>query len=257
MPALPELRSILAPDPSPFTLDGTRTYLVGRARVAIIDPGPAVPAHLDALAAAVADAERVTILITHDHPDHSAGTGELARRRSASVRAAASGTLAAGDRIDTDAGELVAVPTPGHTRDHFAFHWPAGAAVFCGDLVMGGQDTALVAAPEGDLAEYLASLERVRALRPTILYPTHGPPFTDAMGALDAYVRHREQRQRQVLAALAAGRTRVPGIVDEVYGAGLPAALREAAAGAVVAYLEYLEEQGRVRRAGAEGWERA
>ncbi|HEX7050920.1 MAG TPA: MBL fold metallo-hydrolase [Longimicrobiales bacterium] len=269
-----------------MTLDGTRTYLVGERRLAVIDPGPALAAHLDAVVAAVVGApagggsadgpppdaapdvvlptrpsgrrgERddiiVEILVTHDHPDHAAGAAALAERLGAPVRAAAAGTLADGDRIATDAGELVAVATPGHTTDHIAFHWPAAAAVFCGDLLMGGQETALVAPPEGDLGAYLASLERVRALAPRVIHPAHGPSFTDPPAALDAYVRHRHERERQVLAALEAGATSVADIVAAVYGPALDPALRGAAGGAVRAYLEHLTREGRVRRVG-EGW---
>src|SRR5690606_5036745 len=127
------------------------------------------------------------------------------------------GTLADGDRLETDAGVLEVVATPGHTPDHVAFHWARGGAVFVGDLMLGGLETALVAAPEGDLGAYLASLERVRALGARVLYPAHGPPFADPAAALDAYARHREARLQQVLAALQRGAAGVGEIVDAVY----------------------------------------
>lgn len=254
-PARP--RTILAPNPSPLTLDGTRTHLVGRRRVAVVDPGPDLPSHLAVIAAAVGDAEVVAILVTHDHPDHAGAAPALARRTGAPVRAAAAGTLRPGDVVATDAGELVALPTPGHTPDHVALHWPAAEAVFVGDLMLGGQDTALVAPPEGDLTTYLDSLARVRALSPRILYPAHGEPFTDPPEAIDRYVRHRERRLEQVLRALDAETAPAPldRLVDAVYGQGLDARLREAAAGATLAYLEHLARGGRVRLA-AEGWQR-
>src|SRR5690606_25042409 len=103
------------------------------------------------------------------------------------ARAAGGGLLADGVSIETDHGELVVVRTPGHSPDHIALHWPAESAIFCGDLMMGGMDTAVVAAPEGDLAAYLDSLERLRSLRPRIIYPAHGPPLTDPDAALDRY----------------------------------------------------------------------
>ena len=158
------LRTLLAPNPSAMTLDGTRTYLVGRSRVAIIDPGPALPAHLERIASAVGDAPAV-ILLTHQHPDHAGGARALARLLDADIRSRAAGTLADGDTIPTDEGELRAVHTPGHTPDHVALHWPDASAIFVGDLMMGGLDTALVAPAEGgELRASLESLERLAAL---------------------------------------------------------------------------------------------
>lgn len=250
-------RVVLAPNPSPLTLDGTRTHLVGERTVAVVDPGPDLPAHIEALAAAIGDAALSAILVTHAHPDHAPAAAALAARFGAPVHAAAAGTLAAGDRFETDAGALVAVATPGHTPDHMAFHWPAAQAVFVGDLMLGGQETALVAPPEGDLTDYLASLERVRALDARVLVPTHGEPFTHPANALDSYVAHREARQRQVLDALSAGASSLEEVVDVVYGSALDPRLRAAAAGATRAYLDHLARAGAVRRAGSEGWERA
>jgi len=253
---LPAPRVVRAPNASPLTLDGTRTYLVGTRRVAVLDPGPDLPAHLDAIVGALgahAGARAVAILVTHDHPDHAPGAVPLARRLGAPVRSLAAGSLAGGERIATDAGALVAIPTPGHAPDHVAFHWPAAAAVFCGDLMLGGQATALVAPPEGDLTEYLASLERLRRLAPRILYPTHGDPFTGPGAAIGRYVRHREERLAQVLAALAPGEASADTMVERVYGAALDPRLRAAATGATLAYLAHLERRGRVVRAG-ERW---
>ena len=248
------LREVLAPNAGPLTLDGTRTYVVGRRRVVVIDPGPAARVHLEAVVAAVGAAQVTAVAVTHDHPDHAGGGEALAGRLGAPLRAAAAGTLADGDALQTDAGALIAVATPGHTPDHVAFHWPAGGAVFVGDLLLGGLDTALVAAPEGNLGEYLASLERVRSLGARVLYPAHGPAFEDAAAALDAYVRHRRDRERQVLAALGGGAARAGELVDAVYGPALAAALRVAAEGAVVAYLEHLAAAGQVVREADGRW---
>ncbi len=249
------IRTVLAPNPSPMTLDGTRTYLVGRRRVAVMDPGPALDAHLDAVAEEIGDGVVVGVLVTHAHPDHDGGTAALAKRLGAPVRSHAAGTLADGDAIETDAGAVVAAATPGHSPDHVAFHWPAGGAVFCGDLMLGGMDTALVAAPEGNMAAYLASLERIRTLEPRVIYPAHGPAFEDPPAALDAYVRHRREREAQVVAALAAGPAELDALVEAVYGPGLDPGVREFAAGAAVAYLEHLERAGRVCRRVDARWE--
>ena len=240
------LRALLAPNPSPMTLDGTRTWLVGRERVALIDPGPDLPEHRAHILATIGDGAVAAILLTHMHPEHADGADAIARATGAPVRSLAAGTLADGDVVATDAGDVVAVATPGHTPDHVAFHWPDGGAVFCGDLMMGGLDTALVAAPEGDLGAYLASLGRIRALAPRTIHPAHGPSFDDPAAAIDAYVAHRSAREAQVLDALDAGAHGADAVVDRVYGTALDPALRAAARAAVVAYLEHLGGTGRL-----------
>lgn len=275
-------RSFLAPNASPMTLDGTITYVVGRSRIAIIDPGSDSPDHLDALAAVAGEADRAVIIVTHDHPDHSTGALQLAERINAALlgghagrgkdvkspsqhrespdarartgkagspasmgsgraaRAAAGGLLAEGTSIDTDDGDLVVVRTPGHSPDHIALHWPEASAIFCGDLMMGGLDTAVVAAPDGDLGAYLDSLERLRSLRPSVIYPAHGPPFTDPEEALDRYARHRRDRLDQVRAAIADGDHDANSITDRIYGDSLDPDLHPFAVAAVEAYLAFL-----------------
>jgi glyoxylase-like metal-dependent hydrolase (beta-lactamase superfamily II) len=237
---------VLAPNPSPMTLDGTRTYIVGRDRAVIIDPGPDLPAHLDQLASAVQDADEVVVVITHYHPDHASGAAALGRRLHAPVRGGIGpGRLSEGDVVPTDAGDLHVLETPGHARGHLAFHWPAEEAIFCGDLMMGGLDTALVAAPEGNLTAYLESLERLRALAPRVIYPTHGPEFTDAGRDIARYLEHRSARERQVLAAIAAGARGVEEIAALVYGAVDPE-LQEWVSATTRAYLEHLERTGKI-----------
>lgn len=248
------LRTVLAPNASPLTLDGTRTYIIGSQAVAVVDPGSDDPGHLDAIDRALEGATLTAVLVTHGHPDHLAGAGALAEQHECRVRRRADGSLRDGDEVATDRGALVAVATPGHTRDHAAFHWPAERAVFCGDLMMGGQDTALVAPPDGRLGPYLASLERIRALEPDTVYPAHGPPFEAPREAIDRYVRHRELRLRQVLEALDAGNHDYESLRSAVYGDELDTELERAATAALKAYLEYLQAEGRVRRLGR-GWE--
>jgi glyoxylase-like metal-dependent hydrolase (beta-lactamase superfamily II) len=244
--ASPHPRSILAPNASPMTMAGTVTYLVGHDEVAVIDPGSAAESHLAAVGEAVRGARSVTILLTHDHPDHSTGALDLARRLNADVRSLADRSLHDGAVVATDHGALVVLATPGHCPDHVAFHWPAASAIFCGDLMMGGLDTAVVAAPEGSVGAYLQSLERLRRLSPETIYPSHGPPFTDPSDAIERYVRHRAEREEQVLAAVRAGARTPSRIADHVYGDSLDPRLRGFALGAIEAYLQHLHETDRL-----------
>ncbi|HEX6746459.1 MAG TPA: MBL fold metallo-hydrolase [Longimicrobium sp.] len=271
------IRWLLAPNPSAMTLDGTRTFIVGRARPAVIDPGPDDPAHLRAILDALGGASPAAILLTHAHADHTAAAPALAATTGAPVmiapgmaphpprppfsRAAGEGErtesdlvsrwLAEGDEIETDAGALTVVHTPGHAPDHVAFHHPTSGALFVGDTFMGGLDTTLVSPPEGDLRAYLRSLDRIASLSPSILYPAHGPPIEDAAEAVARYRRHREERIAQVVHALrAAGPQRTGEMIDAVYGAALDPRLRLAAEGSLHAILGYLQAEGRARALG-------
>jgi glyoxylase-like metal-dependent hydrolase (beta-lactamase superfamily II) len=249
-------RTLIAPNPSPMTLDGTRTYIVGRELPVVIDPGPLSESHLGAIVAALGGARPAAILLTHAHSDHSDAAFPLAARTGAPVmmgRGALSplngevGWLAEGDSIHSDAGTLAVVATPGHAPEHLSFHWPDGRALFVGDVFMGGADTTLVAPPEGDLGAYLDTLERVAHLAPGTLYPAHGPPLADT--AVERYRAHRMQRIEQVVSGLAARGPARPGeLLDAVYGATLHPGLRAAAAGSLAAILQYLRATGRVRR---------
>jgi glyoxylase-like metal-dependent hydrolase (beta-lactamase superfamily II) len=265
--ALP-LRVLLAPNPSPMTLDGTRTYVIGRSRPVVIDPGPADPRHLLQLRNALEGSVPAAILLTHHHPDHAAAAPRLAGMFEAPV-VMGRGALEVGfpvipvDRwvgdgevVETDVGPVRAITTPGHTPEHLAFFWsgsaaPAGGALFVGDLFMGTGDTTLIAPPEGDLAAYLDSLARVRELKPGILYPTHGPPLEDAAEAVARFARHREERVAQVMEALRhAEAARPRELVDRIYGPELDPRLRAAAEGSIRAILLYLDDRHYVRAGG-------
>lgn len=230
-----------------MTMDGTRTYLVGEKRVAVIDPGPELEEHINAVATEIGDGVCVGVLLTHDHPDHAAGARLLAARLHCRIM-----NPLDGDDVETDTGMLRALATPGHTQDHLSFWHEESRSVLCGDLMMGGMDTALVAPPEGDLQQYLNSLERLRMMQPQIIYPAHGEPIRDPEQAIDRYVHHRMQRIEQVVAALRAGPQRANDIVDRIYGADIDPSLRAYAADALEAYLLYLEQGGRVTRDGGQ-----
>ena len=249
------LQTLLAPNPSPMTLDGTRTFIVGCERPAVIDPGPSAGGHLDAILAALDGRTPIAILLTHAHGDHSELAAALSVRTGAPVMVAPGGggeefpgdlrRLEDGDAIYTDAGTVQAVSTPGHSPDHVSFHWHDRGAVFVGDLFMGEGDTTLVAPPEGDLAAYLRSLDRIASLSPVVLYPAHGPPLADPAEAVARYRRHREARIEQVVRALRrAGPSRPGELLDAVYGADLHPSLRRAAEGSLHAILGYLSAEG-------------
>jgi glyoxylase-like metal-dependent hydrolase (beta-lactamase superfamily II) len=262
------LRTLLAPNASPMTLDGTRTFVVGRERPVVIDPGPAAAAHLDAVHHALGGATPVAILLTHGHPDHAEGAPALRERTGAPVMMArgalampfaAAGVdrwLRNGEAVETDTGSVQAVATPGHAPEHLSFLWRgAGAAqgervLFVGDLMMGVGDTTLVMPPEGDLRAYLQSLATVATLGARTLLPAHGPAIDDPRGAVARYVAHREQRVSQVVGALARGGPAHPGdLVLAVYGDALHPQLRPAAEGSLAAILAYLTRTGRAAAA--------
>ena len=229
------IRTVVAPNPSPMTLDGTRTYIVGKRSMVVIDPGPLHEQHLDAVADQVGDGAVVCVLVTHSHPDHDEAAHELALRFDTIIA-----TPADAEWFDTDDGRLQALATPGHTPDHFAFYLPDEAAVFCGDLMMGGLDTALVARPEGNLQHYLESLDKLKRLQPRVIYPAHGDPIEQPVTAIDRYVEHRMLRVRQVREGMAAGNADAEALVDVIYGTTLTDDLRPYARAAVEAYIDFI-----------------
>jgi glyoxylase-like metal-dependent hydrolase (beta-lactamase superfamily II) len=259
------LQTLLAPNPSPMTLDGTRTSIVGRERPVVVDPGPADAAHLDAIVAALDGRPPVAILLTHAHSDHADAAGLLLARTGAPVRMArgarvplqevVTAWLEDGEGVETDAGVLTAVATPGHAPEHVCFLWTQAPAeheraLLAGDMFMGGGDTTLVAPPEGDLTDYLASLDRLEGLRPSVIHPAHGPPIADGMEAIRRYRAHRAGRIDQVVRALRQGDAAPGELIDRIYGPELHPGLRGAAEGSLRAILAHLAATGRARAAG-------
>lgn len=205
---------VLAPNPNFMTLDGTNTWILrepGARRSVVIDPGPSIMSHLDAVAAA---AESVgVVLLTHHHHDHSEAAKEFAERMGCGVRALdpayrlGSEGLGDGDVVSVDGLEVRVVGTPGHTADSLSFLVPAEGAVLTGDTVL-GRGTTVVAHPDGRLGAYLDSLDRLHALAEAhevvSIWPGHGPVIQDALGVLDFYIEHRRSRLEQVAVAVAA-----------------------------------------------------
>ncbi len=238
------MRTILAPNPGPLTLDGTRTYLVGEDPVAIIDPGPRIESHVSALADAAGSASEVVILLTHAHDDHAAASARLAHRTGATVLGPGGAhDLGDGQVVRTGGGDLVAVSTPGHARRHFCFHHPDTASVFVGDLILGEGDTTWIGEYRGAVADYLRSLDRLAALAPRTLHPAHGPRIPDPGATIARFRAHRLERVEQVRRAVADGHAGAPAIARHVYGP-LPAQIRTMAEAGVEAILDYLSGAG-------------
>src|SRR5215467_8312178 len=208
-------RCVLAPNPSPMTLDGTNTWMIaepGSAQAVVVDPGPDDEPHLRRVHDHVTSAgQRVArILLTHSHPDHAEGAATFAAMTGAPVQAAdpayrlGDEGLAPGDVINASGCQIHVVPTPGHTTDSVCLHLPADRALLTGDTILGRGTT--VIAQDGNLADYLASLDRLRALTDqaelTTLLPGHGPLLTSPAATLDYYISHRRERLAEITAAL-------------------------------------------------------
>lgn len=280
LPLEPGLRLVLAANPSPMTERGTNTWLLGEGDVTVIDPGPPDPAHLNAILAALRPGERVAqIVVTHAHLDHSPAARPLARatgapvfafgpagagrsgRMAALAAADPAGALGGGEGVDAafapdeslpdgaeldlgrSAGRLAALHTPGHFGNHLSLQW--GARIFTGDLVMGWAPS-LVSPPDGDLTDFMASLDRVEALGPARLYPGHGAPVADGLARIQALRTHRQGREAAIRAALAEGAADLPDLVARVY-ADTPPALHPAAARNLLAHLIDLDHRGLAR----------
>ena len=270
----PRIRRVIADNPGPFTYVGTGTYIVGRGTVAVIDPGPDLDGHLQALLAALEGETVSHILVTHHHSDHSplarplqAATGaKIYGRRAPHLAELAPGlALEAGEddgfRPDVEIGDgdvfegpdwtLRALATPGHTSNHVCFALDEEHALFSGDHVM-GWSTTVITPPDGDMGDYFASLDKVAARGFDTLWPTHGAPVRDVAPFIQAYADHRRAREAQVLAALADGPTTIKAMVPTLYAAVDPR-LHPAAAMSVLAHMLLLVKEGRVKCEGGAG----
>jgi len=248
----PAFRTVTAANSSPYTLDGTNTYLVGRGRVIVIDPGPDDPAHVSAVLRQIhaGGGELALILVTHGHGDHLGAAAATAAGRAVPIRrwGAGDAPLADGERVEEGGVALRALYTPGHAADHVVFHWEAERVLFSGDLIL-GTGTVVLQAREGALEEYLASLERVARLDLAVIAPGHGPLIEDPAARIAGYLAHRRMREGQVLEALAGG-ARTPGEIVGVIYRDLDPALHPAAEHTVRAHLMKLVREGRARREG-------
>ena len=274
-PLAPRVARVLADNPSPYTHTGTWTHLVGEGSLAVIDPGPDLPDHLAALTAAIAGRRVEAIVITHNHRDHSPLAPTLAAATGAPIIGAApivftdDGPRAddgfdlgyAPDRVLTDdetlAGDgwsLTAVATPGHTSNHLCFALDGGA-LFSGDHVM-GWSTTVVSPPDGDMTNYMASLDKLLGrAADRVYYPAHGDPVDHPQRFVRGLLGHRRQREGQILRLLAAGVGAIPDLVAKMY-VGIDPRLLAAAERSVLAHLIDLEARGRVLGRG-EAWELA
>ena len=271
-PLEPGIGRLLARNPSPYTYTGTQTYFAGAGdELVVIDPGPNIPEHVDAIVTAAAGRKIVAIACTHTHRDHSPAAAPLAAVTGAPIigcaalslesvgpRADASfdgayvpdRVLADGEAISFGDGEtLTAIATPGHTSNHLCHAY--NGALFTGDHVM-GWSTTVVVPPDGDMGDFMASLDKLRQRDDRVFYPAHGAPVTNPQQFLRGLIGHRMQREKQIIRLVGEGRQAIPDIVAAAYP-GLDPRLITAAGGSVWAHLMDLERRGLVKSSG-ETW---
>jgi len=268
----PLVTRILAANPSPFTYTGTETYLVGTSDVAVIDPGPDLPDHVDAILRAIDGRPVVAILCTHTHRDHSPASRAVRAATGAPIigcaplaidddgpRADAAfdrdympdRVLADGEQVTGDGWTLTAVATPGHTSNHLCFALEESGALFTGDHVM-GWSTSVIAPPDGDMGDYMASLDKLLARKDRVYYPAHGDAVDKPQRLVRGMMGHRKQREGQILRLLGQEIGEIPAMVEKMY-VGLDPRLNGAAGRSVLAHLIDLRRRGLV--IGAEGGE--
>ncbi len=296
----PLIRRVVAKNPNPFTFTGTGVYLIGRGDVTVIDPGPTLEVHLDAIEAAIGPDESIgRILVTHTHTDHTAGVTPLAERTGATVVGCgphgevgddpteavrfdeyftaeelerfdaeyaevpdelkregpdvdfvADVELGDGDVIEADGHRIEAVATPGHTSNHLCFALADESVLFTGDHVMGWA-TSVISPPDGDLYDYMASLEKLLDRSDSRYWPTHGPAIDQPQNYVRSFIDHRRSREAQILQALTTGPAAIVDLVPSMY-AEVDKRLWRAAANSVYSHLLALYRQQRVAADGPE-----
>lgn len=268
----PGIRRVLAGNPSPFTFTGTQTYIVGEGEVGVIDPGPDLPDHVASILAATAGETIAAILCTHTHRDHSPASRALAAASGAPIigcaplaldddgpRADAAfdfdyapdRVLADGEAVEGPNWRLVAVATPGHTSNHLCLSLAGTGALFTGDHVM-GWSTTIVSPPDGDMADYMQSLDLLLRRDDKVYYPAHGPAVEKPHRHVRALITHRKMREQQILRRLGEAEGHIPSMVESMYQ-GTDPRLFPAAGRSVLAHLVDLEARGLVLREG-EAW---
>ncbi|MEM8918112.1 MAG: MBL fold metallo-hydrolase [Pseudomonadota bacterium] len=258
---------VLAGNPSPYTYTGTQTYIVGnRTDRAVIDPGPAIGAHIDAIMEAAGDAKISAIMCTHTHRDHSPAAAPLAARTGAPIIGCAAlvleddgpradeafdqsyrpdRVLVDGETLSGDGWTIEAVATPGHTSNHLCLAVQESGAMFTGDHVM-AWSTSVISPPDGDMADYMASLQKIYDRDDKVYYPAHGKPVDKPRQLVRGMMGHRKQRERQILKILEEGEAAIPDMVQKMYK-GLDPRLFGAAGRSVLAHLLDLHNRNIVR----------
>lgn len=262
----PLVARLLAGNPSPYTYTGTQTYIVGnKTDRAVIDPGPAIDAHIDAILAAVGDAKITAIMCTHTHRDHSPAAGPLAKRTGAEIVGCAPLVIESdlprsdeafdkgyapdlvlkdGDIVSGDGWTIEAIATPGHTSNHLCLSVQESRALFTGDHVM-AWSTSVIVPPDGDMADYMASLQKIYDRDDKVYYPAHGKKVSNPRQLVRGMMGHRKQRERQILKLLEENPHAIVDMVPKMYK-GLDPRLNGAAGQSVRAHLIDLQNNDKV-----------
>ena len=267
----PKVRRLLAANPSPFTFTGTQTYIVGSGEVAVIDPGPDLAEHVDAILAATKDERIAAIVCTHTHRDHSPASRPLAAAAGAPIVGCAAlaieddgpradaafdfdyrpdRVLVDGEQLRGEGWALAAVATPGHTSNHLCYALEGEHVLFTGDHVM-GWSTTVVSPPDGDMTAYMASLDKLLRRDDRLYLPAHGPGVVEPRRHVRALIAHRRMREKQIVSRLEAGQGRISVMVAAMYR-DIDPRLHPAAARSVLAHLVDLERRGLARCEGEE-----
>ncbi|MBI1182441.1 MAG: MBL fold metallo-hydrolase [Alphaproteobacteria bacterium] len=261
----PGIRRVIADNKGPFTYTGTGTYIIGEGSVAVIDPGPRIESHIEAILAGLKGETVSHILITHTHLDHSPAAAPLKEatgaetwaygphggdRRGEAVEEGGDWAFQPdhlvkhGDVIEGDGWSMEGVFTPGHTSNHMCFQYREAKALFTGDHVM-GWSTSVISPPDGDMKAYMDSLRLLLDRDDAVYWPTHGPAITDPKPFVRAFIAHREEREAQIMACLRSDARYIPAMVKIMY-ANVGEHLHPAAARSVLAHLEHMVDTGRV-----------